>query len=471
MKKIITLLALLTLVFLGACSRNQEEKERVEVKNLINKNMLTTNRKRVVGYMPSWAGSAEEIDYSRLTHIIYSFAIPNVDGRLKPLDNEAKLARIVELSKASGVKVSIAIGGWSDNGQELDGRFETLASTSQGRENLVRDIMVLYDKYNLDGVDLDWEYPDPGTSSANYNALMSLLRQELDLRGGLLSAAVMGGITESGQVLWGAGGITDEALAMMDMVNIMAYDSSNGNHSSYDWSINCYRYWNETRQVPSAKINLGVPFYARPSWAGYKTIVAANPQAPYGDYDATYGYYNGIETIKRKTKFVQDNFAGGIMIWEISQDTRDDTSLLKAINDQLGNNNGGQEPTVDELIVVAENELVKLPSTKEEANLYTYDMLPQLEKLVINAEVAVNNAVAKGAVATNIKNHNRLGISKERIVELESQKPVYTLWERGVVYNTGDKVTHNNKNYEAKWWTTNEEPGTTGEWGVWKEIK
>lgn len=470
MKKIITLLALLTLVFLGACNKNQKEQEQVEINNLINRNLVTTNTKRVVGYMPSWAGSAEEIDYSRLTHIIYSFAIPNVDGTLKPLDNEAKLARIVELSKASGVKVSIAIGGWSDNGEVLDGRFETLASTATGRENLVRDIMALYDKHKLDGVDLDWEYPDPGTSSANYNALMSLLRQELDLRGGLLSAAVMGGVTESGQVLWGAGGITDEALAMMDMVNIMAYDSSNGDHSNYDWSVNCYRYWNETRQVPSAKLNLGVPFYARPSWAGYKAIVAANPQAPYGDYDANYGYYNGIDTIKRKTKFVQDNFAGGIMIWEISQDTRDDTSLLKAINDQLGNNGGGQEPTVEELILIAENELVKLPSTKEEADLYTYEMLSQLETLVANAESAVNNAVAKGAVAANIRYYDRLAISKTRITELQNQQPVYPAWEKGNVYNAGDRVTHNKINYEAKWWTTNEEPGTTGEWGVWKVL-
>ncbi len=470
MKKLITLLALLSLIFLIGCSKSQEEKESIQVRNLINKNMVTAGKKRVVGYMPSWSGSAEEIDYTRLTHIIYSFAIPNVDGTLKPLDGEAKLAKIVELAKANGVKVSIAVGGWSDNGQELDGRFETLASTATGRENLVRDIMVLYDKHNLDGVDLDWEYPDPGSSSANYNALMSLLRQELDLRGGLLSAAVMGGVTESGQVLWGAGGITDDALAMMDMVNIMAYDSSNGNHSSYDWSINCYRYWNETRNVPSSKLNLGVPFYARPSWAGYKAIVATNPQAPYGDYDTTYGYYNGIDTIKRKTKFVQDNFAGGIMIWEISQDTKDDTSLLKAINDQLGNNNGGQEVTVDELILIAENELVKLPETEVEANEYTYNELSILENLVNNAENAVNDAVVKGANTNNIKYYERLTIGKNRVAELQSQKPVYTPWEKGIVYNTGDKVTHNNKNYEAKWWTTNEEPGTTGQWGVWKEI-
>ncbi|TKF36050.1 glycosyl hydrolase family 18 protein [Enterovibrio norvegicus] len=43
-------------------------------------------------------------------------------------------------------------------------------------------------------------------------------------------------------------------------------------------------------------------------------------------------------------------------------------------------------------------------------------------------------------------------------------------WKEGVVYNSGDVVTHNGKEYSAKWWTQNEEPGTTGQWGVWKEL-
>jgi len=32
----------------------------------------------------------------------------------------------------------------------------------------------------------------------------------------------------------------------------------------------------------------------------------------------------------------------------------------------------------------------------------------------------------------------------------------------------GDIVSHNGKNWLAGWWTQNEEPGTTGDWGVWK---
>ncbi|WP_158174861.1 glycosyl hydrolase family 18 protein [Grimontia hollisae] len=43
-------------------------------------------------------------------------------------------------------------------------------------------------------------------------------------------------------------------------------------------------------------------------------------------------------------------------------------------------------------------------------------------------------------------------------------------WVDGQVYTGGDIVTHAGKEYKAKWWTNNKEPGTTGEWGVWKEL-
>lgn len=42
-----------------------------------------------------------------------------------------------------------------------------------------------------------------------------------------------------------------------------------------------------------------------------------------------------------------------------------------------------------------------------------------------------------------------------------------TDWVATKIYVGGDEVTHNGLRYRAKWWTTGEEPGTTGEWGVW----
>lgn len=43
-------------------------------------------------------------------------------------------------------------------------------------------------------------------------------------------------------------------------------------------------------------------------------------------------------------------------------------------------------------------------------------------------------------------------------------------WDRAKVYNGGNEVSHGAKRWQAKWWTQGEEPGTTGEWGVWRDL-
>jgi chitinase len=42
-----------------------------------------------------------------------------------------------------------------------------------------------------------------------------------------------------------------------------------------------------------------------------------------------------------------------------------------------------------------------------------------------------------------------------------------TQWSATAVYTGGNEVAHNGHKWKAQWWTTNEEPGTTGQWGVW----
>ncbi|MFE2762133.1 lytic polysaccharide monooxygenase [Streptomyces halstedii] len=43
-------------------------------------------------------------------------------------------------------------------------------------------------------------------------------------------------------------------------------------------------------------------------------------------------------------------------------------------------------------------------------------------------------------------------------------------WSAGAVYNGGDTVSWKNHTWRAKWWAQGEEPGTTGEWGVWEDL-
>ena len=46
--------------------------------------------------------------------------------------------------------------------------------------------------------------------------------------------------------------------------------------------------------------------------------------------------------------------------------------------------------------------------------------------------------------------------------------PSGNLWDSAAVYVGGNSVVYNGNTYEAKWWTQGENPGLSGEWGVWK---
>ena len=43
-------------------------------------------------------------------------------------------------------------------------------------------------------------------------------------------------------------------------------------------------------------------------------------------------------------------------------------------------------------------------------------------------------------------------------------------WSASAVYTADNRVTHAGRTWRAKWWTQNETPGTTGEWGVWQDL-
>ncbi|WP_328724663.1 chitinase C-terminal domain-containing protein [Streptomyces sp. NBC_00259] len=43
-------------------------------------------------------------------------------------------------------------------------------------------------------------------------------------------------------------------------------------------------------------------------------------------------------------------------------------------------------------------------------------------------------------------------------------------WNPTTEYVGNTTVSHNSRSWKAKWWTKGEEPGTTGEWGVWQDL-
>jgi chitinase len=280
---------------------------------------------KVVGYMPSWAGDVNAIQYNKLTHINYAFALPTATGGLQAIENPGKLQSLVSLAHARGVKVLIAVGGWN-NGD--DSGFESLAANSGYRTNFVNALINFVNQYGLDGVDIDWEYPDAGASANNYAALMSQLSTEMHNRGKLLTAAVVG-INGSS--------ILSSVFNAVDFLNLMAYDYNNYDHSTYTYAQQSISYW-KGAGLPASKCVLGVPFYGRPSWETFAALVARGAD-PYADTYSGVGY-NGITTIKNKTNLAFDQ-GNGIMIWELSGDATGSNSLLSAIHEVVLNRGGG----------------------------------------------------------------------------------------------------------------------------------
>jgi GH18 family chitinase len=271
---------------------------------------------RIVAYATD-AIITELIPYGQLTHINYSFLIPNSDGTFQPLNNAWKLKNIVEKAHSQNVRVSVAVGGWG-----WDDQFEQMAADPKTRAAFVKNLTDVVNRYQLDGVDIDWEYPGPGPSSQNYLALMQELRSALPNQ--LVSTATIAYGDETGL------GIPNEVFEIVDYVNVMTYDGEvHGSLQEFEQGL---KYWTQ-RGVPKEKINIGVPFYSRPGEITFANLVKSNPAAAQMnsfDYLGSTENYNGIPTVKKKTGIAMQQ-AGGIMFWALDHDTQGEYSLVNAI--------------------------------------------------------------------------------------------------------------------------------------------
>lgn len=328
-----------------------------------------------------------QVDPKRLTRINYAFA--NIqNGRMvlgSPADaqNFALLAAMRNTNPELNVLVSVGGWLWSTN-------FSDMALTPESREVFEDSVLRFLTQYDLDGLDIDWEYPGmPGAGhpfrpqdKQNFTALLKELREQFD------AAA-----RRSGKRLYltVAMGASDDVIAntemhkvqrYVDSVNLMNYDyyepgseSITGNHAplftdpadpravSADASVRAY----EKAGVPAEKILLGVPFYGH-EWGsvpernhGLFQTGKAIPGAflPFSTIDGQIGpgftrywdsassvpylynadkkifvSYEDPESLKAKCKYVRDHKLGGIMFWEYSSDPSG--KLLTTIDNELG---------------------------------------------------------------------------------------------------------------------------------------
>ncbi len=61
-------------------------------------------------------------------------------------------------------------------------------------------------------------------------------------------------------------------------------------------------------------------------------------------------------------------------------------------------------------------------------------------------------------------------VTAQRQVVVSDGATCLNAWSPTVAYKADDIVSHKGSEWQAGWWTTGDEPGTTGEWGVWRRI-
>lgn len=311
---------------------------------------------KVIGYYSGdlFNESLDKLQTDKLTHVMYAFLIPKNDGTLVDLKLPEQLTGLVDKAHKDGCEVFISLGGWSYEGKYLAPAFEEVAADDLKRKALIDNVCAITQKYNLDGVELDWEHPNSKTI-AGYEKLVVELNSALKTNGKELSAALTGAWSpvngyDSSNV------ITKTCLENFSFINVMSYDLNEADHSPVWFADTCISYW-LFRGMPAEKIVLGMPLYAKPSYKQYRHLVAENPEYAYVDYVPTTpleSHYNGMNTLREKT-IIALKRAGGVMLFDINEDTNDEMSILSMIHNLLSRIGNMSKSELNKYITVVLN--------------------------------------------------------------------------------------------------------------------
>ncbi|KAJ2398257.1 hypothetical protein GGI23_003263, partial [Coemansia sp. RSA 2559] len=105
--------------------------------------------------------SLMNIDWAKITHLNVAYGIPT-DGGEFTFDGEWFLPQLVRDAHKEKTKISVSIGGWTGSN-----RLSTIMHDAHKRASLIRAIGAFVEKYELDGVDIDWEYVGREGSKCN----------------------------------------------------------------------------------------------------------------------------------------------------------------------------------------------------------------------------------------------------------------------------------------------------------------
>jgi len=344
-------------------------------------------------YWASWHNTRSDLDAEYCSHYLFSFLdLKNNELKLTESGHAGMIQYLLSKKAINPeIKVLAAVGGWA-LGREP---FEAVAKSAADIKAFTKTSIEFLRQHNLDGLDIDWEYPQSKTQFVN---LLTGLRQGFEAEAKasgkprlLLTAAVSAG---EGNIVVGY-----DIAAMskpLDFVNLMSYDL----HGSWEqmtginaplfasrqdkgWKVSLNVKWAvETflsGGTPASKLVMGMPLYGRgfrlqsaggspglyaPSRGaagvgaepGYSVICGFEKQGwtkrwefeqkvPFMFKGTDWIGYDDKCSLAHKTEFLKEKNLGGGMVWELGLDDVEGHCgmgkypLLKAINDQLQDDN------------------------------------------------------------------------------------------------------------------------------------
>lgn len=322
------------------------------------------------GYWPAWKGEVDTscVDVHAITHVNFAFAMIGYDGSIQVEVNEGLVSWIRQRENAPGLKVILAVGGGT-GAATLS--FASMAANPTKMQQFVRSVRDTVNRYNLDGIDIDWEYPGDAEQGQQFLTLMTALRNALPspLR---LSTALPAGE-------WILQYIPLVELAkQIDYLNLMAYDFVGANFANVAMTGHQAKLFSTpenggasgasaveylTQQgFPVNKTLLGVPLYGRGfagatginqqfgGGGGAEYVVKELPlpgMKEYFDNEAVAAFavgngqfitYDNQESVRAKAQFVRERGLAGLFYWQLAGDRCSDESLVRAGFVELNNN-------------------------------------------------------------------------------------------------------------------------------------
>ncbi|MET9959033.1 glycosyl hydrolase family 18 protein [Streptomyces sp. NPDC006326] len=409
-------------------------------------------------------------------------------------------------AKYPNLKINISIGGWT-----YSKYFSDAAKTDASRKKLVSSCIDQYIKGNLpveggyggagsaagifDGIDIDWEYPgSPGghlgnhyapEDKANFTLLLKEFREQLDAYGAanggkkyLLTAALPAGQDKIKYIE------TNKIGAYLDYANIMTYDM----HGAWDGDGPTYHQspLNPSAADPTDPIAPGTEKYsiknAIDSWLDGNAAYGIAGGFPAGKLTLGYEfYYRGWKGVPAGTTNGLAQSATG-------------PSAARPTSQQAGIAN------YKELGGIVDNPATTFWDDQAKASYFYKDgeFFTGLNQRSIQARVDYGKSRGlAGAMMysllgldTNATLLNQISDALGGTTQPPTTPPPTTTpptsqppttppptsgctapaYAAGTVYTGGTEVSHKGHKWKAQWWTQNEEPGTTGEWGVWKDL-